>query len=304
MLLRQHAELISHEQVEAGIIEEIINKDEMFALLPFMAVTGKAYVYDRENPADESSYVGATFLDPNEDVPEQTTSFVEVVSKLRILIGDADVDKFLQETMSDTNDQLALQLAAKAKGMNRMFKKTLVNGDNTANTKEFDGLGKLVTAGQTLEAGTNGAALTFGMLDELADMVPNGADALIMRAGTIRAYRALLRLQSGTDASMIEIENFGVPVLAHNGMPILRNDFLSGAETQGTNVKTCSIYAARFNLADGVHGIFSGSNAGIRVEDIGTVQNRDATRTRLKWYCGLALKSTKSLARLKGVTNV
>jgi hypothetical protein len=34
------------------------------------------------------------------------------------------------------------------------------------------------------------------------------------------------------------------------------------------------------------------------------VQNKDATRTRVKWYCGLALKSTKSVARLSGVTNV
>jgi hypothetical protein len=36
------------------------------------------------------------------------------------------------------------------------------------------------------------------------------------------------------------------------------------------------------------------------VEDLGTVQNKDATRTRIKWYTGLALKSTKSLARLEG----
>jgi hypothetical protein len=33
------------------------------------------------------------------------------------------------------------------------------------------------------------------------------------------------------------------------------------------------------------------------------VQNKDAQRIRVKWYCGLALKSTKSLARLSGITN-
>ena len=41
-----------------------------------------------------------------------------------------------------------------------------------------------------------------------------------------------------------------------------------------------------------------------RVEDIGTVQNKDAWRWRVKWYAALALKSTKSLARLNGVTNI
>ncbi|MDQ9124746.1 phage major capsid protein, partial [Acinetobacter baumannii] len=72
----------------------------------------------------------------------------------------------------------------------------------------------------------------------------------------------------------------------------------------GTNTKTCSIYAIRANEVDGLHGIYGGGPAGIVVENIGTVQNKDATRIRLKWYVGLVLKSTKSLARLKGVTNI
>jgi hypothetical protein len=40
------------------------------------------------------------------------------------------------------------------------------------------------------------------------------------------------------------------------------------------------------------------------VEDIGTVQNKDANRIRVKWYCGMVLKSNRSLARIQGVTNV
>jgi hypothetical protein len=298
-LLKVEAEKLSNVQLEAGVIEEIIEKDETFALLPFMQVTGKAYVYDRENTISE-----ADFLDPNETVNEGAATFTEVISKLRILIGDVDVDKFLQETMSDTNDQQATQLASKAKGLARKFKRTFATGNNTTTPREFDGLSVLVTAGQTIDAATNGAALTLGMLDELADKVPNGADAFVMRTGTIRAYRALLRAIGGNDAAMMEIENFGVPVLAHNGIPILKNEFLPANETLGTGTNLCSIYALRMNEGDGVHGIYGGASAGVRVEDIGTVQNKDATRTRLKWYCGLALKSTKSLARLRGITNI
>lgn len=298
-LLKAEAEKLSNNQLEAGVIEEIIDKDEMFAMLPFMGINGKAYVHDRENTLST-----ADFLDPNDTVNEGAATFTEVVSKLRILIGDVDVDKFLQGTMSDTNDQTSIQIALKAKALNRKFKSTLINGDNTTNPKEFDGLAKLVTGGQTLTAGANGAALTLSMLDELADAVINGADALIMRPGTIRAYRALVRATSGTDAAQVEIANFGVPVLAHNGMPILRNDFLPGNETQGSSNVTCSIYAVRFNEADGLHGLYGGGTAGVAVEDIGTVQNKDARRIRLKWYCGLALKSTRSVARLKGVTSI
>lgn len=299
-LLKAEAEKLSNNQLVAGVIEEIIEKDEMFALLPFMGIQGKAYVYDREN-----TIASADFLDPNDAVNEGASTFTEVVSKLRILIGDVDVDKFLQETMSDTNDQKAVQIAAKAKGVAKKFKETLVLGDSGSDPKEFDGVKVLTVAGQTMAAGANGAALTLSMLDELADMVPNGADAFVMRAGTIRAYRALLRATGGTDAAMIEIPNFGVPVLAHNGVPILRNDYLPSNESKGGSGNVlCSVYAARFNELDGLHGIYGGSAAGIRVEDVGTVQNKDATRTRLKWYCGLALKSTKSLARLEAVTNV
>lgn len=298
-LLRVEAEKLSQTQLEAGVIEEIIEKDETFALLPFMKITGKAYVYDRENTIG-----GADFLDPNDTVNEEASTFTEVVSKLRILIGDVDVDKFLDETMSDTNDQKSTQISQKAKGLGRKFKTTLARGNNSTSPKEFDGIARLVTAGQTLNAAANGAPLTMTMLDELCDKVPLGADALVMRPGTIRAYRALLRAQSGTDASMVEIENFGVPVLGHNGVPILKNEFLPGDETLGSGTNLCSIYAVRMNEADGLHGIYGGASAGIRVEDIGTVQNKDATRTRLKWYAGLALKSTKSLARLQGVTNI
>jgi hypothetical protein len=298
-LLRVEAEKLSRESLEAGVIEEIIDREDLLAVLPFMQVVGKAYVYDRENTLSE-----ADFLDPNDTVNEEASTFTEVTSKLRTLIGDVDVDKFLDTTMSDTNSQKGTQIAAKAKGVARKFRRTLAIGDATANPKEFDGVKNLVTAGQTLTAGANGAALTLGMLDELLDAVPNGADAIFMRAGTVRAFRALLRAAGGTDSVMMQLENFGRPMLTHNGVPILLNDFLPADEVMGGSSATCSVYAVRLNEADGLHGIYGGPNAGVWVEDIGTVQNKDASRTRLKWYCGLALKSTKSLARLRGLTNI
>lgn len=299
-LLKVEAEKLSNNQLVAGVIDEIIDRDDMFAVLPFVGVNGKAYVYEREN-----TLATADFLDPNDTVTEGASTFTEVVAKVKILAGDVDVDKFLQSTMGDTNDQMGIQIAKKAKGVARKFHQTLANGDTTVDTKSFDGVQKLVTAGQTITAGANGAALTFSMLDELCDAIPNGADVLLMRRGTIRAYRALLRATYGTDAVMQQLDNFGRPMLTHNGIPILMNEFLSGVETQGTAVGiVCSVYAARMNELDGLHAIYGGPNAGIVVENIGTVQNKDAIRIRLKWYAALVLKSTRSLARVKGVLNV
>jgi hypothetical protein len=302
-LLKAEAEHLSNNQLISGVIDEIIDRDDMFAVLPFVKTEGKAYVYNRENALG-----GADWLDPNDAINESAATFTEVVAKLRILAGDVDVDKFIQATLSDTNNQLAVQIAKKAKAVAREFHRTLAQGDATANAKEFDGLAKIAAglgATQKVSAGVNGNALTLTMLDELCDAVPQGADVLVMRRGTIRAFRALLRATYGTDAVMQQLENFGRPMLTHNGIPVIMNEFLAGDEDQGTSEgNTCSVYALRMNELDGLHGLYGGDNAGLVVENIGTVQNKDAIRIRVKWYTSIALKSTRSIARLNGVTNV
>lgn len=298
-LLKTEADKLSNNMLEAGVIEEIIDRDALFGILPFKHVVGKAYVYNRENTLSEAS-----FIDVNDAVPEGAATFTEVVSKLRILIGDVDVDKFLDETESDTNDQKAIQISQKAKGLARKFRRTLAIGNATSNPLEFDGVALLTDAAMTIAAGANGASLTLSMLDELLDLVKLGPDCLMMRPGTWRAIKALYRAMGGNTGDLLQEFNFGYPVPAFDGIPVIINEFLPGNETQGSSSVTCSIYALRLNEADGLHGIYGGTAAGIRIEDIGTVQNKDATRTRVKWYVGLALKSTKSLARLKGVTNI
>lgn len=299
-LLRAVAETLSQEDMLRGVIEEIVYRDDLLGLMPFSRTDGKALVYIRELTNSEG-----TFLEVNDVVPEGTSTVEEVVTKLRIIAGDVDVDKFLDETMSDKNSQLALQIAMKAKGMATTFRRALVLGNNSTNAKEFDGIQKLVAdTGNFFDAGVNGAAVSLSMLDELIDKLQGRRpDALMMRSGTLRALKALWRAAGGNTGGMLQVDNFGLSVPTHDGVPIILNDFIP-VVAQGTTANTCSIYALRLNEVDGLHGLYGGESAGIRVEDIGTVQNKDATRTRLKWYCGLALKSTISLAAVRGVTNV
>ncbi len=320
-LLLQDAQNLSNNELISGVIEEIIYRDDMFAVLPFTRVNGKAYVYNREN-----TLATADWLAPNATTNESASSFTEVVQTLKILAGDVDIDKFLQSTMGDTNDQMAIQIAKKAKAVAMAFHQALATGCSgnngnpayanlTVNANMFDGLPVLAAQAQTaaatvggnqlINAGANGGALTLTLLDELCDTIPNGADVIVMRRGTIRAFRALLRATYGTDAVMQQLENFGRPMLTHNGIPVIMNEYLSATETMGTSVSnTCSTYALRLNEQDGMHGLYGGDNAGLVVENIGTVQNKDATRIRVKWYSGLALKSTRSIGQLQGLTNV
>lgn len=300
-LLRVEAEKLSNNVLEQGVIEEIIDVDDMFSLIPFKRIVGKAYVYNRENTLSE-----ADFLDPYDVVNEGGATFEEVVAKLRILAGDVDVDNFLDETMGDTNDQTATQIAAKAKGLARKFQRTLAIGNSTTNPKSFDGLAALCDPSQVVSMPGEGAALTFEALDQLLRMVPLGADALVMRGKTHDAILAMLRTLGGTRPDDVTLPGSGRVVPAYRRVPIIINDFLPNDEDHGPagGAATTSVYAVRFNEDDGLHGIYGGPTAGVRLQSIGTLQNKDAQRYRLKWYCGTALKSTKSLARLSGLTNV
>lgn len=298
-LLVAEAAKLSLEMLERGVIEEIIDIDELFALVPFKQINSKAYVYNRENTITE-----ADFLSPYDTINEGGATFTQVTTVLKILAGDVDLDKFLMETQSDTNSQLAIQLASKAKGLGRAFRRALVQGNSSSNAKSFDGIAKLTDTSRTLVAATNGAAVTFAMLDELRDLCVLGADCLMMRRGTWRAIKALLRSFNGNTAEMVMINNFGKPVPAYEGVPIILNDYIPGDETTGSSNVTTSIYALRLNEVDGFHGIYGGASAGIRVEEIGTVQNKDANRYRVKWYVGTALKASHGIARLAGITNI
>lgn len=298
-LLLDEANKLSQEDMERGVIEEIIDKDELFALVPFMHVSDKTYTYVREGDLPN-----VEFMDPYEDFEESAAKFVEVSTKLKVLGGDLLMDKFTTSTQSSMNDQVAIQIAKKAKAIRRTFRNTLINGDSTVNPKSFDGLKKLTPNYQTLVAGANGAAVSPEMLDELLDAVKLGADALMMRQGTWRAIRQIMRSFGGNTGDMIQIPNFGSPVKAYDGIPVIINDFLTADEVQGTAEETCSIYAIRANEADGFHGIYGGGPAGIQLEDIGTDHKKDAHKYRVKWYAGTALKATHSVARLKGILNV
>ena len=300
-LLRADAERLSNNQLVSGVIEEIIKRDAIYALLPFVGTNHKAYVYNREGTLPT-----VNFYDVNAAIGEGAPTNTQVTVTLKILAHNVDVDKFLSGTMADTNNQVAEALAGAAKAVDMKFRDTLINGDTGVDALSFDGMKKLVTAGQTIAMGTNGGALTFDKLDELIDLVSQGRpDALLMRFGTYRALKALMRTAGGMVPEQLKIRNFDGAVPAYDGIPIILSEYLPGNETKGTAAGICcSVYAVRFNTTDGLHGIYGDPTAGVVVENLGTRESYDAWRYRLKWYVSLALKSTKSIARLEGVTNI
>lgn len=298
-LLAVEATKMSREHIERGFVEEIIANEAMFAVLPFVKSNDEIYSYRREK-----TLAKGVFLDPYEVIEESASTFDAVSTKIKRFAGQVDVDNFMDEVQNSLNDQTAMQLAMKAKGMSLQFKEELIIGNTSTNAKTFDGLTRLTPSAQTISAGVNGGAVSLALVDELKDTVKLGADVLMMRTGTWRGVRGLIRAMGGNTAEHVMLENFGRPVPAIDGTPVIINDFIPVNEVQGTANNTTSIYALRLNEVDGLHGLYAGENAGMKLEQPWRLEDKDATRWRLRWYCGLALKATHGVARLKGVSNI
>jgi hypothetical protein len=124
---------------------------------------------------------------------------------------------------------------------------------------------------------------------------PGRPDVLLMAKRTRRKLSALRRASGAVLETTVN--QFGQHVVIYDGIPVLTDDFISIAETQGDETAASSVFAVRFGM-DGIMGI---ENGGIQVERVGELETKDATRHRIKWYTGIALFSEYGVARLKGV---
>jgi HK97 family phage major capsid protein len=283
---------LSNDVVLQGVIETIVLDSPILQVLPFIEITGNGLTYNREN-----TNPAAAFFDVGDAWSESTPTFTQVTANLKIVGGDADIDNFLLATRSNVQDLQAAVVRLKAKAVQHKFEDTFVNGDAAVDTKSFDGIDKLTTGGQQATMGTNGASLTLAKLDELIDLVKGGPPhLLLMSKRTRRGLNNLARSSGGfleTDRN-----EFGQMVQWYDGVPVAVSDFISDAKTVGTSTDCSTIYAMQ--LGEGALAGITAPGALI-VEDVGSLETKDATRTRVKWYVSVALFNTIKVAKLIGV---
>jgi len=286
------ASKLSNDVLLTGVIETIIKDSPILQSLPFIEIVGNGLTYNRENAA-----ATAAFYDVADTWTESTPTFTQITTVLKIVGGDADIDNFLLSTRSNVQDLEAAVVQLKAKAVQQKFEDTFVNGDTSVDAKSFDGIDKLCDAGQTASMGTNGATLTLPKLDEVIDLVKGGKpDVLLMSKRTRRTLNNLARTSGGfLEADRNE---FGQMVQFYDGIPVGICDFISDAKTVGTSNDCSTVYAVRLG-----EGALAGltSPGGLQVERVGSLETKDATRTRIKWYCSMALFNTLKLAKLIGV---
>lgn len=284
---------LSNDEVRSGVILTIVKDSPVLQYLPFIELVGNALTYNRENAS-----AGAGWYGVGDTWTEGTPTFTQFTTSLKILGGDADVDRYLATTRNNVQDLESAVIALKAKAVQQEFEDTFINGDGAGN--RFTGVRASVAAGQTLSMGTNGGALTLSKLDELIDLVrPGRPELLLMSKRSRRNLTALIR----ASGAYIETRQnaFGGLQEFYAGIPIGVSDYISDAETQGTANNAGRIYALQFG--EGAVAGLQGPD-GLGVEPVGAVETKDAFRFRIKWYVGLAVFSDLSLAQLTGVTPV
>ncbi len=297
------ASKLSNDILLQGVVETIVKDSPVLRALPFIEIVGNGLTYNREN-----NLSSIEFYDVGDSWSESTPTFDQRTANLKIMGGDADVDNFLKSTRSNIQDLEGAIIELKAKALKNKFEETFIYGDSTVNTKQFDGLKKLIdttTSGpQVVVAGSSGATLTLGMLDQLIDAIRGGRpDILLMSRRTRRKINTLVRASGG----MMETNRdmWGNFIELWDGIPIGVNDWIldthvvdSDVETATTGGTSSTVYALQLG-----EGALCGLTAPgyITVERVGSLETKDATRTRIKWYVSLALFSSIKAAALIGV---
>lgn len=307
---------LSTTKLQRGVIETFIQSSPILDRIPLMPIEGNAYAYN-----EEATLPGVAFRGVNDPYVESTGTVNQKSETLKILGGDADVDRFIVKTRGNLNDQRATQTAMKVKAASYAFSNAFFNGDTAVDANSFDGLKKRLTGAQVIDAATNGLPILgasvsdihafFDKLDELIAAVPgltpeNGA--LYARLPILQRIRSAARRISAD--VFVEQDVTGKRVLQWNGIPILDPgssaagvDVIPQTETQGTSNLASSIYAVRYGQAEGDQAVTGLTNGGVDVEDLGQLQEKPAYRTRIEFYCGLAVFGGKAAARLRGVLN-
>jgi hypothetical protein len=141
------------------------------------------------------------------------------------------------------------------------------------------------------------------MLDQLIDTIRGGKpDLLLMSRRSRRKINALVRAGGG----MMETDRdqWGNFIQFWDGIPVAVSDWIldthvvaGSVETNATGGICSTIYA----LQMGEGGLCGLSAPGfITVEPIGSLETKDASRNRIKWYVSLALFSSIKAGALIG----
>ena len=219
-----------------GIIADIVTVDEWFKYLPFVVFEGLAYTFTREKRLAKADFA-AVGTNLNAAKYQEGATFENVNVNLAAIIADIIIDGQIEDQFSETNDQLQVQISAKAKQIARIYMNAIVNARRSgaltqANngpigiSDRFNGMASILDAESgnvddvnhpfynagsptqslslieddpaSARVNRPGRVYTLEDLDDLIDRVTGAKpDFMMMNAREIRTLRTLLRNTGG-----------------------------------------------------------------------------------------------------------
>ncbi|MFF1723065.1 major capsid protein [Streptomyces sviceus] len=289
---------LSQDDLQRGVIETFVQTSPILDRIPMTEVNGTHFAYN-----EEATLPGVAFRAVNEAYTESTGTVNQRIENLVILGGDADVDRFIVKTRADLNDQRAIQSQLKVKAASIKFSDTFFNGDTAVDPKSFDGLRKRLTGSQVIDAGAvdpiTGGYDFFDKMDALLAAVPDisaQTGAIYMNASLIAKLRSSFRRLGNGELLMADIAGKLSPTW--NGVPLLD----AGKRADGTEiVPGTDAYAVNFGGGENDLAVTGLTNGGVDAYDMGEAHDKPVYRTRIEFYCGIAVFGGRAAARLTNV---
>jgi len=296
--LAQAAALVA-DPIRRGALETASQVSWVWDRLRFENINGNAYAYD-----SEKILPGTAFRSVNEAYVESTGVVNQATESLVILGGDADVDQFIESTMQSSRGVLmADQVRMKLESAQGTYVDAFFNGDVAVQPKGFDGLRKRLVGSQVLDSVAPADESGFlADLDDLFAQVRGGLpDVVYANARILSKLKSTARAVGGAEYILSEMT--GKREFTWNGVPFVDpgqhwsgRDILPYVDATGGDVFAVKL-ASGFS-DEGVLGITNGS---LQVKYLGELQEKPAIRTRIDFYCGMAVQGGKAAARLRGV---
>ena len=290
-----------------GLYQEL-SVGELSGIIPFQNTAGPGVFYNKV-----SELPGVGFRGINETAEATYGIINPQAEQYKILASDIDVDTFILDTEGE--EARTNQVSMKLESMRLTLEDKFINGDETTEPREFDGLRRRIQVGSSQAINANGA-LSLAALDELIDATDavGGRKVLIMNQRMQRLLSQASRNSGLGGFINYELNEFGRRARFYNDVEIVTtkvnaqnvaiqpfSETTGGAPTGGA---TTSIYCVAFgdNLCTMHQGLVRGQ-FGPSIRPLGEVDDASVDRTRFEWYVLLSVYHGRSASRLYGVTN-
>lgn len=279
------------DKVSQQIVDIFLRESEILQLLPFDNCVspqgGSTLTYSYIQKKLPSV---AAFRALNAEYAANQATVEKKSADLKIFGGKFQIDRVLKEAEGPWNN-MAYQIREKVLAAISLFHYTMINGDATTRSTEFDGLDKML-ADTSTEYNTSASIdiSTMAQLKANADqlyeqiqlLIKNtNADALLMNSAMIAKVQTMARILGYKTESE---EAFGRKVTSMDGvrfMDLGKNYTVSGTTVTGNDcVKSgisrtiaggstattglTDIYAVKFDVNDGFHAASLTGNSAIR----------------------------------------